>query len=332
MLSARPVAPLSAFDFLSRDQLSAYVEARRDNAARREAAKGPEGAGLVSIKTSRSPLPFARRKPEFVAQPQCETGIPQRHEYTSMLPARFYPDPDAMEIDQALMRLRRLKKNVLMSARFHEKESKPQRSKPLMVTLTYRDTVDWDGKQISRYLSAVKNWQARQRPGLPFRYVWVFELTKRGRPHYHVLIWLPRGLTMPKADKRGWWPHGMTRTEWARHAVGYLAKYASKGTDDVLPKGVRLYGVGGLTAKSRCVRAWWNLPVGVRRWGEPRALWRRAPGGGWVSRRDGEWRPSAWRVVLLPGRVYVLPRVQSIASPFDALLQALSGRLRHIGL
>ena len=94
---------------------------------------------------------------------------------------------------------------------------------------------------------------------------------------------------MPKADKRGWWRQGMTQTVWARNAVGYLAKYASKGNgDQVIPKGVRLYGIGGLSASSRLNRAWWNLPSGVRVWGFPSDRWRRAPGGGLVF--------ALWRV------------------------------------
>ena len=58
-------------------------------------------------------------------------------------------------------------------------------------------------------------------------YVWVLELTKRGRPHYHVLFWLPKGVSMPKADKQGWWKHGMTRSG-GHSPVGYLCKYTSK--------------------------------------------------------------------------------------------------------
>ena len=67
--------------------------------------------------------------------------------------------------------------------------------------------------------------------GIFIHYVWVLELTKRGRPHYHVLFWLPRGISMPKADKQGWWRHGMTNTVPARSPVGYLCKYTSKGID-----------------------------------------------------------------------------------------------------
>ena len=99
-------------------------------------------------------------------------------------------------------------------------------------------------------------------------YVWVLELTKRGRPHYHVLFWLPKGVSMPKADKQGWWKHGMTRSEWAHSPVGYLCKYTSKGIDfdswGKLPRGGRLYGHGGYTPAMRITRAWRVAPAWVR--------------------------------------------------------------------
>ena len=80
-----------------------------------------------------------------------------------------------------------------------------------MVTLTYRDDVDWSPRQVSNYLKCVREWARRK--AIFLHYVWVLELTKRGRPHYHVLFWLPKGVSMPKADKQGWWKHGMTRSE-----------------------------------------------------------------------------------------------------------------------
>ena len=296
----------------------------------------PEGAGLVPIKTSHTALDF-EAPPPFVPQPyrrsvlvdkpSCITGIPRRHEilHTPIFPKGIYPtQPDSFEVDQDLLRLKRLKKNVITSARYHQHEVKDLRKmKSVMVTLTYRDDVDWSAKHISNYLTSVRNWFSRK--GHIFRYVWVYELTKRGRPHYHVLAWLPKGLCMPKADKRGWWSHGMTRTEWAKNAVGYIAKYASKGNgDQVIPKGVRLYGVGGLNERSRLFRAWWNLPTGVRRWGFPSDRWRRAPGGGWCCRRTGELRPSLWSVVIIAGRVFAFPRLQPMKSPLDELLLGLS--------
>ena len=224
--------------------------------------------------------------------------------------------PGAVEIDAHALRLRRLKKNVITTARLHQQEVAGTPTKGAMVTLTYRPEDDWDPKQITAYIKRVREWYKRK-TSLPLRYVWVLELTKAGKPHYHCLFWLRKGVTMPKADKRGWWPHGWTNTEWARRPVGYLAKYASKGTAEKMPpKGARLYGVGGLSLSSRLERAWWNLPTYVRGWGTPLDRWRRALGGGWLRKgagdldpTAGEWRDSAFSVIFLGGRVFAVPKI-----------------------
>ena len=135
-----------------------------------------------------------------------------------------------------------------------------------MVTLTYREDVEWSPRQVSGYLKCVREWARRK--AIFLHYVWVLELTKRGRPHYHVLFWLPKGVSMPKADKQGWWKHGMTRSEWAHSPVGYLCKYTSKGIDfdswGKLPRGGRLFGHGGYTPAMRITRAWRVAPAWVR--------------------------------------------------------------------
>lgn len=53
----------------------------------------------------------------------------------------------------------------------------------------------------------------------------------------------------------------MTNTEVAKSGVGYLMKYLSKlGELTKFPKGIRLYGIGGLDLQARAVRTWFNLP------------------------------------------------------------------------
>jgi hypothetical protein len=166
------------------------------------------------------------------------------------------------------LRLKRLQKSVRISAQVIQETLQQARVKykAHMVTLTYRDDVDWSPRQVSNYLKCVREWARRK--GIFLHYVWVLELTKRGRPHYHVLFWLPRGLSMPKADKQGWWKHGMTNTVPARSPVGYLCKYTSKGIDfdswGKLPRGGRLYGHGGYTPSMRITRAWLIAPSWVR--------------------------------------------------------------------
>jgi hypothetical protein len=63
---------------------------------------------------------------------------------------------------------------------------------------------------------------------------------------------------MPMWDKRGWWPHGLTKMQWARRPVGYLAKcaqYAAKAPQESSPefhtKSARWWGIGGIVAATR---------------------------------------------------------------------------------
>jgi hypothetical protein len=204
--------------------------------------------------------------------------------------------------EQRTKRLRRMKQNVITSARLHvaEGERGGFRGRWAMLTLTYRDDVRWIAAQVSTLLTALRNYCTRA--GFRARYTWVLELTKRGRPHYHVLIWLPKGRTLPKPDKQGWWKHGLTKIEWARNAVGYLAKYASKGDMDFLqvPTGARLSGFGGLYKTSRIELRWWKLPLWVRQVFTEIADVGRSPGG-YVHRQSGHYLASPWRVAFYGG-------------------------------
>jgi hypothetical protein len=187
--------------------------------------------------------------------------------------------------------------------------STSQRFKVSMLTLTYRPGVYWEPLHLTRLLKSIREYLKR-RGGITFRYVWVMELTRRGVPHYHILIWLPLGVTLPKPDKCGWWPHGMTRIEWARNAVGYVAKYASKANStQFFPRGARIHGCGGLEEPARNIRSWWLSPTWVREaWPNPQHKPRPAVGGGWVSRVLGDWLPSPWVVIFHEGSIFIQRR------------------------
>jgi hypothetical protein len=165
------------------------------------------------------------------------------------------------------------------------------RHRSAMVTLTYAPTVAWEPRHVAELLRHYRLWAARR--GFNLGYVWTAELQKRGAVHYHLVLWLPKGLTPPKPDKQGWWPHGMTNCCWSKRPVGYLTKYASKG-DDVrkFPRGLRLHGRGGLDAAQRRTVSWWLLPRYVRELvAEVGTVVRRASGGGWTVVDTGEWLP-----------------------------------------
>jgi hypothetical protein len=171
-----------------------------------------------------------------------------------------------------------------------------------LVTTTYAPGRSWNPWHISECINSYRKQAVRD--GVPFRYEWVAELQlkrmrRRGESaaeclHYHAIIWQPEGYAFPHPDTRGWWPHGMSNTESARNPVGYLAKYASKGTEgEPLPRGARISGGGGLSPGGRMLASWWLRPRYVRE-AFPDFLdqVRRARGGGWCNRNTGEWITS----------------------------------------
>lgn len=171
------------------------------------------------------------------------------------------------------------------------------------VTLTYVGVDDWKPKHISKATRLFRAWAKALH--LDCRYVWVAELQKRGAVHYHLLAWLPVGVTMPHWDrpqgaKQAWWPHGMSNTEKARAGVGYLMKYLSKlGEFHRFPKNLRLYGMGGLDATGRTVRSWFNLPEWAKQEHGVGEVARHS--GRLVVKETGELLASPWRVTHVPG-------------------------------
>lgn len=218
----------------------------------------------------------------------------------------------SIEIDPLLARAQRLKKSVITSARLHDEEAKATgfRGAWYMLTLTYRNGCNSGPRDISDLLRAMRRYfnvarsRAKRLAGQVFRYLWVGELTQRGIPHYHVLIWIPKGMFFGKVDHKGWWPHGSSQIEKARNAVGYLAKYASKFTSLVagqFPKGFRTHGCGGLNQESKRELRYWKAPVSARDVLGATADIRKALGG-WFDKLTGEFWPSPWRVTIFGGR------------------------------
>lgn len=209
----------------------------------------------------------------------------------------------AVVMERIPARLKRMRKMVSQSAELLQGEAGQGgfRWWAVLVTLTYAADQDWQSGQVTGFIKSVREYLRRKR--IPARYVWVIELTKNGRPHYHVLFFLPHGRRLPKPDLRGWWPYGMTKIEKAFSPVGYLVKYASKGVPEMddpaapaIPKGARLSGNGGLSKAARQLRSWRLAPAWVRELFtvEDRPI--RAPGGGWMSRLTGRLEPPQWRI------------------------------------
>jgi hypothetical protein len=219
---------------------------------------------------------------------------------------RTSSEEDNIILERDPARVARMRRSVGVSVTLIEKqlEDLGVKYRAAMLTLTYRPGVDWSPRHISKFLSC---FRAAMYP-VPAAYVWVAEIQTRRAArdltanclHYHVIVWLPyrRGVEVPHADAMGWWPHGLTRGEWAYSPVGYLRKYVSKlGSFDRVPKGARISGVGGLTRKNRIERTYRMLPQWLKAKYTAADRIVRVLGGGWRSRLTGAYTASLWRVV-----------------------------------
>jgi hypothetical protein len=92
----------------------------------------------------------------------------------------------------------------------------------------------------------------------------------------------------------------MTNTQKAKAGVGYLMKYLSKlGELTIFPKGLRLYGIGGLHEQGRQIRSWLNFPEWVKLSHGVGEISRCA--FGFVVRATGELLQPAYAVFRVPG-------------------------------
>jgi len=200
---------------------------------------------------------------------------------------------DSVLVHRKVSRWQRMRQSVITACRLLCGDV----YRAVFITLTYREGVEWEPGHIRDFRNALHHWCKRR--GVKLKSVWVLETTLRGRPHYHALIFLPRALSLPKPDNRGWWPHGMSKIETARNPVGYMAGYMGKGgqTAFTAPKGARICGASGLSAEERDEKSWWMKPRWVR---EVFGITDRPAKvqGGYLARATGEFLRSPWKLVL----------------------------------
>jgi hypothetical protein len=105
----------------------------------------------------------------------------------------------------------------------------------------------------------------------------------------------------------------MTKIEWARNAIGYIAKYASKADSLALPaKGARMHGSGGITGDALLEQRWWKLPAWLRKVVSISDAVKRAPtgsGGGFRHPETGEVYESPWEVLFVRGDVFIREKI-----------------------
>ena len=223
-------------------------------------------------------------------------------------------DPsEIFHVDVWEARVKRMRQSVLTSARLIQEglQHSGHRFKAAMLTVTYASVNAWRPDHISNLTNHMRMYLTRR--GHRLCGVWVAELQQRGAVHYHFVVWLPKGITFPKPDKQGWWPHGMTQWQWARRAVGYLVKYTSKVVSKHrFPKGCRISAACGLNSAQRMERRWWRMPQCVRsKWPDWHDDVRRCPGGGFLSRQNGEYMPPLFRFIESSGGWVTLQRLNA---------------------
>jgi hypothetical protein len=195
-------------------------------------------------------------------------------------------------------RIRRMRRVVISSAEAARLElgacGEPWHT--VFITLTYRPGVRWAADQCGSYISSLRALAASE--GYKIRYQWVLELTKLGTPHYHILVWLPAGRKVPKPDESGMWPHGWSNVQRARKGVGYLVKYATKGGLGFhrIPKGARLFGVGGGGAAEKLAAHRAGLPAWLDAALEPGSRASKVKGLGWRDKDTGEFFKPKYRL------------------------------------
>lgn len=140
-------------------------------------------------------------------------------------------------LDQDKMRYDRMRKSVKAWA----DEITGNGGKLKMLTLTYRGLNDWKQRDITEFIRQVKKDLGSNLLG----YCWVAEVQKRGALHYHVILWIEKGIPIGYPDKMGWWKHGSTRVTTAKSPF-YILTYTGKEYQkefSKFPKGARCHAV-----------------------------------------------------------------------------------------
>lgn len=238
-------------------------------------------------------------------------GAADRGDFAGLVPSKTTVTQCVVNLAPSAVaerRIKRLKRSVWQSGKWHEIQTQGRRpARCWFVTLTYRGVSDWRPDHIKEAINAFRRWC--KSVGAPCAYTWVAELQGRGAVHYHLLAWLPRHLVMPqwdrsKGNRAAFWPHGMTNTQKALAGVGYLMKYLSKlGELTRFPKGLRLYGIGGINSQGRALRAWHNLPEWVKRCHGVGDVVRKK--WGLLVQATGEILAPAFRVSIVPSGLLV---------------------------
>ncbi len=161
----------------------------------------------------------------------------------------------------------------------------------IAMTLTFKNNSDYSSQCLRAFTEKARRWLKRR--GHTFTYVWVLE--RANRLHYHLMVWLPRGIKLDHAQLASWWPWGSTWAEACKSVRDWGLYIAKFNSEKAFCKNTRLYGHGGFdaAAKFSVLRAY--LPIWLQKLLPNSERATRARGGGWVNQNTGEIYSSPYR-------------------------------------
>lgn len=115
-------------------------------------------------------------------------------------------------LEQKRKRKRQRKRLKAIMKVAHQTASR-EKKQAFCMTLTYADSKDFDGKQISQFIDNLRRWLKREHQAT-LTYVWVLE--RAMQLHYHLTIWLPAGARLDFKRLEKWWRWGSTWVERCR--------------------------------------------------------------------------------------------------------------------
>lgn len=197
-----------------------------------------------------------------------------------------------LKTDQNRRRLKNCKKRVRTSYFEHNRIARSAGLYAVALTPTFANPATFSSKDLSNFIARVRSWLRRRGHKTP--YTWVLE--RAGTLHYHLQIWLPRGLCFEKAALEKWWPHGSIWVESCDSPRAWAEYMCKKGGKDAaqLPKHARLYGSGGFDELGRVHIERARLPKWLRDMTSVEQMLIRSPGQGWLDLDSGQIYESPW--------------------------------------
>lgn len=181
-------------------------------------------------------------------------------------------------------RVQRLKRKMSAFVKEHRRMSKIYGLYAVAITLTYPVGSVPSGKHVSSFIDKLR--AKLKRMSKPLLYVWTLECATAY--HYHLMIWLPRGMRLDPKLLTRWWPHGHSDAEMCRFVFRWAKYIAKPETKQGVAQGLRLFGAGGLDQEGQDAVRFAGLPRWLQGVLPVLSRPKRIPKVGWVDMLTGE--------------------------------------------